>query len=79
MAISRMKRIKEIIEGGISTKDHGHIAISNKEAEEIKQICDDEIGVQDRREYHKTYYIKNPDKYNQNTKKGKKHAESSKV
>lgn len=76
MAITRIKRIKEIIEGGISTKDHGHIAISNQEAEEIKLICEKEIGVQDRREYHKTYYIKNPDKYNQ---KGKKNAESSKI
>lgn len=76
MAITRIKRIKEIIEGGISTKDHGHIAISNQEADEIRQLCEKEIGVQDRREYHKTYYVKNPDKYNQ---KGKKHAESSKI
>ena len=76
MAITRMKRIKEIIEGGIPTKDHGHVAISNKEAEEIMSLCDKELKIQDRREYHKTYYIKNPDKYNQ---KGKEHAESSKV
>ena len=68
MAITRMKRIKEIIEGGIPTKDHGHVAISNKEAEEIKSLCEKELSVQDRREYHKTYYIKNPDKYNQKAK-----------
>ena len=36
MAVTRMKRIKAIIEGGISTKDHGHLAITNEEAEEIK-------------------------------------------
>ena len=76
MAITRMKRIREIIDGGIPTKDHGHIAISNKEAEEIKEICEKELSVQDRSEYHKTYYIKNPDKYNQ---KGKKHEENSEV
>lgn len=76
MAVTRMKRIKEIIEGGIATKDHGHIAITNKEADEIKAICEKEISVQDRREYHKTYYIKNPDKYNQ---KGKKNAENSQI
>ena len=76
MAITRMKRIREIISGGVSTKDHGHIAISNKEAEEIIEMCNKEISVQDRHEYHKTYYIKNPDKYNQ---KGKRHAESSDI
>lgn len=69
MGITRMKRIKEIIDGGISTKDHGHVAISNQEADEIRAICEKEISVQDRREYHKTYYIKNPDKYNQRSKK----------
>ena len=74
-----MKRIKEIIACGISTKDHGHIAITNKEAAEIRELCEKEISIQDRHEYHKAYYIKNPDKYNQNTKKGKKHAESSEV
>lgn len=78
MAITRMKRIKEIIEGGISTKDHGHIAISNKEADEIKQLCEKEIGVQDRSDYHKTYYIMNPNKYNQK-QKGKKNATNSDV
>lgn len=74
MAITRMKRIKTIIDGGIATKDHGHIAITNQEAEEIKAICEKEISIQDRREYHKTYYIQNPDKYNQ---RGKKNAEDS--
>lgn len=73
MAVTRLKRIKEIISGGRYTKDHGHIAISTDEAEEIRQLCEKEISVQDRREYHKTYYIKNPDKYNQ---KGKKNAEN---
>ena len=76
MAVTRMKRIKAIIEGGISTKDHGHLAITNEEAEEIKQICDKEISVQDRSDYHKTYYVKNPDKYNQ---RGKKNADNSKI
>ena len=76
MSVTRMKRIKEILNGGIPTKDHGHIAISNKDAEEIQAICDKELGVQDRSDYFKTYYIKNPDKYNQ---KGKKNAENSKI
>lgn len=78
MAITRMKRIKEIIEGGISTKDHGHIAITNEEAKEISAICEKEISVQDRREYHKTYYIQNPDKYNQKQKE-KKNAKNSTI
>lgn len=94
------ERIKEIIENGIPTKDHGHIGISNKDAEEIKrlcknttpngiemsaedveeliQLCDKEISIQDRSEYLKTYYIKNPQKYNQN-QKGKKNARNSEV
>ena len=76
MAVTRMKRIKAIIDSGIYTKDHGHIAITKKEAEEIKAICEKEISVQDRREYHKSYYLKHPDKYNQ---KGKNNAEDSKI
>ena len=70
MSIARIKRISEIISGGISTKDHGHIAISNTEAEEIKNLCKKELNVQDRSDYHKAYYIKNPDKYNQRSKRG---------
>ncbi len=76
MAVTRMKRIKEIIDSGISTKDHGHIAITNSQADEIRAICDKELSVQDRRDYHKAYYIKNPDKYNQGRKKD---AESSEI
>ena len=76
MSVARMRRIKEIIACGISTKDHGHIAITNKEAAEIRELCEKEISIQDRHEYHKAYYIKNPDKYNQ---KGKKNEENSEV
>ena len=77
MAVGRIKRIREIIDNGIPTKDHGHVAISNEEADEIKKLCKEELSKQDRREYHKTYYIKNPSKYNQKGKK--KDAENSEV
>ena len=76
MAVGRIRRIKEIIDSGIPTKDHGHIGISNEEAEDIRQICEKEISVQDRRDYHKTYYIKHPDKYNQ---RGKRNAADSEI
>lgn len=74
MAVTRLKKIKKIISGGRYTKDHGHIAISIDEAEEIIKICEKEISIQDRHEYHKAYYIKNPDKYNQKRKNNAKNS-----
>lgn len=64
--------IKKICEKSFSH----NVELNSEDAEEIRQLCEKEISIQDRTEYHKTYYIKNPDKYNQ---KGKKDAENSEV
>ena len=56
--------------------DKFEIIKNHKEAAEIRELCEKEISIQDRHEYHKAYYIKNPDKYNQ---KGKKNEENSEV